>query len=375
MKIPPFCPNPECKHHEIPQDEAWFAYRGFYFIKQKTVRIQRFSCKTCGKSFGTRTFDVDYWTRKSLSYRKLSAFLSSSMSIRSLARNFGCSTGTIQNRISRLARQCLAVNALIAPAVRLKEDCAADGFESFIVSQYFPNNFTIAVGSGSQFVYALSYAQLRRKGRMTQHQKKTAALYKRLYPLPGNQITRSFSEITERVGSLLLASKLDRFVFATDEKREYRGPIRELAYLLRWKVKEFVHLTVSSSRIRDRENPLFPVNYMDREFRKDLAEHRRETVCFGRNTNCTMERMTVYLFYHNYLKPFRINPEERVYETHAAAAGIEPGRYRRSMRGMYRKRHFLGRIRLGGTEELVWRRAMITPKKSKMSYCPAYVTS
>ena len=134
-------------------------------------------------------------------------------------------------------------------------------------------------------------------------------------------------------------------------------------------------MTVSSEQIRDRANPLFSVNYMDREFRKDLAEHRRETVCFGRNTNCSLERMSVYLFYHNYLKPFRINPEERLYESHAAAAGLEPDFYRACMRGMYRNRHFLDRIELKKPDELVWRRAMITPKKIKTTYCPTYVTA
>jgi len=241
------------------------------------------------------------------------AFLASSMSIRSLARNFNCSPATIGNRISRLARQCIGVNAKLRPPIRLRETLAADGFESFLVSQYFPNNFTILVGSESQFVYALSYAQLRRKGRMTKHQKIQAKRYKQLYPLPKNQILLSFVEITSRTGAMVLASDKDAFILATDEKQEYRRPIRELAGMLEEKGKTLVHLTVSSTKPRDRNNPLFPANYMDREFRKDLAEHRRETVCFARNTNCSMERMVVYLFYHNYVKPFRINPEPRVF--------------------------------------------------------------
>ena len=303
------------------------------------------------------------------------AFLASSMSIRSLARNFNCSPATIGNRISRLARQCIGVNAKLRPPIRLRETLAADGFESFLVSQYFPNNFTILVGSESQFVYALSYAQLRRKGRMTKHQKIQAKRYKQLYPLPKNQILLSFVEITSRTGAMVLASDKDAFILATDEKQEYRRPIRELAGMLEEKGKTLVHLAVSSTKPRDRNNPLFPANYMDREFRKDLAEHRRETVCFARNTNCSMERMVVYLFYHNYVKPFRINPEQRLYPSHAAAAGIPPKVYRSCIRGMYRNRCFFDKVTLERTEELVWRRAMITPKKIRMTYCPAHVTA
>jgi len=37
----------------------------------------------------------------------------------------------------------------------------ADGFESFCVSQYFPNNIQLLVGSDSQHVYQIDYATIR----------------------------------------------------------------------------------------------------------------------------------------------------------------------------------------------------------------------
>jgi hypothetical protein len=38
----------------------------------------------------------------------------------------------------------------------LREDLAADGFESFNGSQYFPNNFNILVGKRSQCKHSLN---------------------------------------------------------------------------------------------------------------------------------------------------------------------------------------------------------------------------
>jgi hypothetical protein len=51
----------------------------------------------------------------------------------------------------------------------------ADGFESFDVSQYFPNNITIMAGEESQFLYAFSHTTIRRKGSMRPDQKRKRA--------------------------------------------------------------------------------------------------------------------------------------------------------------------------------------------------------
>ena len=373
MKHPPFCPNPRCKYHRNPPKTPWFIHKGSFPVQHSPATVPRFLCKNCGKTCSTRTFALDYWTHTSISYRKLLAFLSSSMSIRSLGRNLQCSPQTILNRISRLARQCIAVSAGMTPALPVREDLAADGFESFVVSQYFPNNVTLLAGKNSQFVYTFSYAQLRRKGAMTDLQKNHAQSLKNRYPLPTKQISRSFYHLTDALKLLLLNSSRKACVLATDEKPEYRPCIAELKENLQREGILLTHQMISSQAVRDRENPLFAPNYMDREFRKDLAEHRRETVCFARNTVCSMERMAVYLFYHNYLKPFRINRKDRAYATHAEAAGIAPKVYQTIMRGMYRNRYWLTKVRLRLPEELIWRRAMITPKKIKTTYCPQYV--
>jgi hypothetical protein len=77
-----------------------------------------------------------------------------------MAREFKVSDKVILNRISRLARQSMAALSQLAREHQIDEDLAIDGFESFVHSQYWPNNFTIAVGSHSQFVYACDYAQM-----------------------------------------------------------------------------------------------------------------------------------------------------------------------------------------------------------------------
>jgi transposase-like protein len=376
MKKPPFCPNHRCRYHRKPDSSvSWYLRRGFYSTRSLT-RIQRYQCRDCRSFFSSRTFSIDYFSKRSLDYHRLLTYLVSGMSIRAMARACSCSPNTIANKLSRLSRQVLAFTENISSSINLREDLVADGFESFVVSQYFPNNFTLLVGQDSQFVYSLTYAQLRRKGAMTEHQAHRALYYRMRYPLPRNQITRSFSRLASKAAELLTRSTLtDHLILYTDEKREYRKPVADLrdAGLPVAGVKRIVHVRTRATEPRTKENPLYAVNYLDREIRKDQAEHHRETVCFARNVNASLERMELYLFHHNFIKPYRVNRRDCVYESHACAGGIDGAEIRKGMYQVFTRRVFLSTERLGYHAERVWRHAYPTPKKFLCDYLPAYV--
>ena len=70
-------------------------------------------------------------------------------------------------------------------------------------------------------------------------------------------------------------------------------------------------------------NPLFPVNYMDREFRKDMASHARETIQFSRNVNEGMLRMSLYMFDHNFFKSYRMAHKEKRHLRHAEVTRLD----------------------------------------------------
>ena len=104
-----------------------------------------------------------------------------------------------------------------------------------------------------------------------------------------------------------------------------------------------LHRTVSSRAARTRANPLFPVNYLDRELRKDLHEHVRESVCFGRNVNRQMERLSLYLWWHNYMKRHRARGPAR---SHAAVAGYDLKLVEKGLLSIWDRRAWLTRIEL-----------------------------
>jgi hypothetical protein len=250
------------------------------------------------------------------------------------------------------------------------EDLAADGFESFCVSQYFPNNITIMVGSTSQFVYAVDYATLRRKGRMTPAQKaRRAALELRFNPDP-RHIEKSFARVADESLRILSDGSRPALRLWTDEHQAYPRALRGSRLLAAMQDAGRVeHHTISSRAARTRNNPLFPVNYLDRELRKDLKEHVRETVCFGREVNRQMERLTVYLWWHNYMKLHR---SRGAVQSHAAVAGYDLKRISEEMKTIWKRRAWLSLTDLTESMRDSWIVARRTPLGLGANYLPRY---
>ena len=364
MKYPPFCPNPDCEKHRLRHREThWYIKSGFYRT-QISGTIKRFKCRLCGR-FSEQTFSIDYWTRRKLPYDYILKQLKSAAGIRDIARDLKVSTTTIQNRISRLSRQAIAVHTELKGSIKLNEDLVADGFESFTVSQYFPNNIHLLAGKDSQYLYSFDYAHMARKGRMTDEQKKKN-LEKKKTILGKISITKSFTNICSQIDRLLENATKKQAVLYTDEKPQYASVLSLCKFSA-----PLIHKTINSKAPRTLTNDLFAVNYLDREIRKDNANHVRETVQFSRNVNNTMERMAIYGFYHNYLKPYRISPIEK--KVHAEVAGIDKKRINSELKTLFTFRRFYSRIRnLNGADMRVWLRFFSTPGKTGYEYIPQF---
>ena len=168
MKL--ICPTPSCPHHNPNPTTQWYDYHGSY--TSCGVARQRYRCRSCGRTFSERTLSINYWAHFDIDYPLLISLIASGLSVRGLSRHFDISVKTVQNRIGRLARTIIASVSVLQHSIELSEHLVADGLENFCVSQDFPNNIHLLVGKESQFTYGINYALMRRKGTMTDEQKK-----------------------------------------------------------------------------------------------------------------------------------------------------------------------------------------------------------
>jgi transposase-like protein len=373
---PPFCPYSDCQQHHRDNHTAlnWFSRNGQYHCLRTGI-TQRYRCTHCRRTFSQNSFHLDFRTHQRLDYRRIFSSINSSSGIRDIAREFHVTDKVILNRLGRLARQAMGIMAELSLGHLIDEDIAIDGFESFVHSQYWPNNFTLAVGSTSQVVYACDYAQLRRKGRMTPAQKRRRDQLNRTYPIAGKQVERSFTDV---IDALLPRW---RACVGSGEYTLHTDCLGDYARVLRghqdWKTLEnrgqLSHRQTSSKIKRTTDNPLFPVNYLDREIRKDQACHVRQTVQWSRSVNNAMERMMIYIAYHNLFKPYRIKDNSAL--THGEVGGFDRMKIRALKRRMFTRRFFVHHLVLDISQWKTWHRIWKTPVFEMKIDSPAFAVA
>ena len=363
MFQPPHCPNPDCEHYDEPNQENWYQKTGFY----PTITfgsIPRFRCKSCRRYFSSQTFSIDYFAKRRLDYRYIYNQINAGAGIRNIARDIGVTDKAISNRINRMARNALLANQLILSKLPFEEDLVLDGLQNFCVSQYFPDNYTVMVGKDSQFIYECDYATLRRGGRMTREQKVRRAQLERIFKLPPRSIEKSFTRLLRLIKERLPEGRLPLILY-TDEKTDSqrvlwgRREFQQEMFSGRWR-----HHRTNSKLGRNTRNPLFAVNYVDREIRKDMASQARETVQFPRNVSNAMLRMALYCFDHNLRKPYRINDPVKRRLRHAEVAGCEGAIVKEALTGFFTQRFFKPEgLSLSSSSRMTLERRWDTPLK------------
>ena len=169
--VPPHCPNPNCIYFNTLVRDWPFKKKGFYSRESRPHRIQRFTCLACKRHFSTQTFSTSYWQKRPELISRLLMMVVGCMANRQIARALGCSPATVAHQVARLGRHCLLLQAGELGRIPALTEIAIDGFETFEWSQYFPFHHNVAVDVASGYFLYHTDSPLRRKGRMTTHQK------------------------------------------------------------------------------------------------------------------------------------------------------------------------------------------------------------
>lgn len=372
---PPFCPWEACMlHNDPPAGHGWWSLNGTHSTKA-FGDVQRYRCKACGRTFSAQTFSVHYYAKKVINLRQVEGLASSSMSLRSMAREMSCTCDTVTNRIDRIARQGIALHATLRKIITRTEDVCFDGLVSFDDSQYFPSDIGLSITADSRFILAASHATTRRSGSMSQSQKeKRDELYADCV-FERKAIERSFRQHLDMLTDERTITKEAPLIIRTDLKKEYGRALRtHRLYRNQSEERRVGRIMVSSKLARNFQNPLFASNYLDREIRKDQANHRRESTCHSRSAANTMSRLYSYLVWHNYRKRYLIKAPVFNIETAAEVAGIDRALQERMRRKMFGRRAFLSHLDLQEIDLAIWVKeaySQWTGGKVK-SYIPAF---
>jgi hypothetical protein len=213
------------------------------------------------------------------------------MANRQIARALGCAASTVTHQISRLGRHCLLFQASELKRITSVGEIVIDGFESFEYSQYFPFHHNVAVEVESGYFLFHTDSPLRRKGRMTAHQKKRRIELEAALGRPAPDAVRTgIRELLEPV-----AAKCDTLSIRSDDHKAYPPAMRQLGCRV-------THTVTSSRARRDDRNPLWEVNLVDLMIRHSTAAHKRETIAWAKRRQASAEKLAIFQVWRNYVK-------------------------------------------------------------------------
>lgn len=354
---PPFCPWPECRRHRGERREFRFLRHGHYRTARR--RVPRFRCGSCGRSFSRQSFGTSYYLKRPELLLPVAAGLVAGSAHRQIARSNGCAPSTVTRLSCRLGRHALLLQALALRNLtgRLTEPLAADHFETFEFSQDFPFGVLTIVGRDSWFVYGLDPAPHARGGKVSPVQAARLAIRPK-FPRRGGY-RGSFRRGVDLM--LPLASSILRI--ACDGKEGYVRAVE--SHPRRRRIRIDVHPnpvrgpkgSPRSVAALARDRAMYPVDQLHLLLRHSRADHKRETIAFGRRLNAILERLCLAIIWRNFIKgrsERRPDPD-----TPAMSIGltVEPWTWRRVLS----RRLFPGRSDLTPVlRDLYWRR-WLTP--------------
>jgi hypothetical protein len=201
------------------------------------------------------------------------------------------------------------------------------------------------VGQHSHFFYAFTDSELRRKGRMSAHQRRRRRWLEQHFGRPDP----SSIEFEVAQALRLVVPPGTQTELHSDDHPAYPRALRRLAE------HRFCHRVTPGRAPRTVRNPLFPVNLLDLLIRHGSANHKRETIAFSKRRQSAVERLALLQVWRNFVKPFS---ERRQSPTPAERLGLCERRL--SVAEILQERLLPSQVRLPERLERYYRREVLT---------------
>jgi transposase-like protein len=283
---------------------------------------------------------------------------------REIARRYGLSPMTVHNAVIRLGRQAIAAQSVLLSHLNPRCRLVFDGLRSFVTSQDYPCDLTTLVDAEGETILAITHAVFRRAGRMTRLQRKRVRAKQAHWQIPHGTMSGSISTIWNELWPYLsIGDPKNPAIIDTDQHLAYRRIVQRspvYRHLRRGNCAD--HRTTSSEAPRTAQNPLFPVNYVDRLIRHRLREHTRETIAFGRHSAMQLYRMWIFAWDLNTRREWRVkDPQAGRHAEQGSLTTEGVAAMARIKREFFRRRVDVRGGVLPGSLEAAWRAEVVTP--------------
>jgi hypothetical protein len=305
--------------------------------------------RTCSR----QTFSTTYYLKRPALLLAVASGLAACSAHRQIARSCHGSKTSVTRMAERLGRHAILFHARCrAELPAVTEAIVHDHFEVFIGRQDRALGIGTAVGSESWFVYDIDPAPHRGSGRRPDR------LPDRAIP---PQSSRSYVESIQRTlrGLVARVSEGQPLVCRVDGRCDYQVAAR--AADLKSRVVQRVYPkpkrgpkgTPRSPEAIERDRAMFPVDQLHQLLRHTCADHKRETIAFGRRLESIVGRAHLVAVWKNFIKSRSERRPDRT--TPAMRLGLTDTRWR--WERVLSRRLFAARELLSDSTRAVYRKA------------------
>jgi hypothetical protein len=314
--LPPFCPWPACAAHRSPGQG--FQHFGSYRKPSDVRRIPRFRCRDCKRTCSRQTFSTTYYLKRPALLVAVASGLAACSAHRQIARSAHCSKTSVTRMAERLGRHAILFHArCLGQLPAVTETIVHDHFEAFIARQDRALGIGTAVGSQSWFVYDIDPAPHRGSGRRPDR-KPHGEFSSRSNRSYVESIRRTFRRLMTRV------SEGQPLVCNVDGRLDYQVAAKAADLKTRIVLRAYPNPkrgpkgAPRSPEAIARDRAMFPVDQLHQLLRHSCADHKRETIAFGRRLESIVGRAHLSAVWKNFVKyrserrPDRTTPAMRL---------------------------------------------------------------
>ncbi len=321
---PPFCPWPECTAHRAPG--RGFQRFGSYRKPSDVKRVPRFRCRDCKRTCSRQTFSTTYYLKRPALLVAVASGLAACAAHRQIARSCHCAKTSVTRTAERLGRHAILFHARCRTHLpALIETIVHDHWEVFIGRQDRALGIGTAVGAESWFVYDIDPAPHRGSGRRPDTKKDKEATS---WP------SASYVESIKRTfrGLISHLSENQSLVCNVDGRNDYPIAVRDDDLRSRVVLRIYPNPvrgpkgTSRSPEAVERDRAMFPVDQLHQLLRHTCADHKRETIAFGRRLESVLGRAHLMAVWKNFLKSRSERKPDRT--TPAMRLGLTDTRWR-----------------------------------------------
>ena len=347
---PPFCPWPDCVAHRAPG--RGFHRHGHYRKPSSRKRIPRFRCLDCKGTCSRSTFSTTYYLKRPALLVAVASGLAACSAHRQIARSAHCSKTSVTRMAERLGRHAILFHARCRTHLpALTETIVHDHFEGFVGRQDRALGIGTAVGLNSWFVYDIDPAPHKGSGRRSDRttDPKATSVPNRSYV---KSIERTFRGLIQHI------PENRPLVCNMDGRLDYRVAVRADDLRSRVDLHSFPNPvrgpkgTPRSPEAVARDRAMFPVDQLHQLLRHTCADHKRETLAFGRRLESVLGRAHLIAVWKNFIKSRSERAPDRT--TPAMRLGMTDTRWR--WERVLSRRLFPERERVSESARLIYRK-------------------